>query len=175
MICVRCLADKDQQDFYRESKSKTGFQKYCKVCCKEKSLEWRTKNPDRHKENRKRYYAENTDKELKQMSVWRSENKGYSNEWRRLNLAKSRAAYSKRRAKQRTATPNWLSEDQIKQIEYLYEVARDASLLTGEPYEVDHIEPLVSDEVCGLHVPWNLQVLPRDLNRRKSNNRISST
>lgn len=175
MICVKCLIDKSQESFYKQSKSKSGLQKYCKDCCKEKSLEWRTKNTDRHKSNRKLYYSENVDKELNQMSLWRLENKDYFRTWRELNRTKARASYSKRRAKKGLATPVWLSEEQIKQIEYLYELARDASLLTGESYEVDHIEPLISDEVCGLHVPWNLQVLPRDLNRRKSNKRISLT
>jgi 5-methylcytosine-specific restriction endonuclease McrA len=36
-------------------------------------------------------------------------------------------------------------------------------------HEVDHIVPLKSPLVCGLHVEHNLQVIPATQNRRKHN------
>lgn len=37
----------------------------------------------------------------------------------------------------------------------------------GEFYEVDHIVPLHGENVSGLHVPWNLKVIPKTINRAK--------
>lgn len=60
------------------------------------------------------------------------------------------------------ATPPWLSDAQIESMRALYASARSNE-------QVDHIVPLKSPLVCGLHVPWNLQKLSVKENLCKSN------
>lgn len=64
------------------------------------------------------------------------------------------------------ATPLWADKRAIKAI---YAEARRISKETGVPHEVDHIIPLFSPVVSGLHVHINLQILSRTENRAKYN------
>ena len=85
----------------------------------------------------------------------------------RADLVAFHAAKS-RRGKKR-ATPKWLTDQQKEQMKQFYLLARDCFITSGQRYDVDHIVPLNGKTVCGLHVPWNLQVLPKDINMSKKN------
>jgi hypothetical protein len=65
-----------------------------------------------------------------------------------------------------TAWPEWCADHPGFRVVYAESKQRRAE---GERVEVDHIIPICSDIVCGLHVPWNLQVIDALLNGRKSN------
>jgi hypothetical protein len=98
----------------------------------------------------------------------------YQKAWKERNTIWVRADTKARRRKHREATPSWLTREQKGQIRELYKIAITMTKTTGEQYVVDHIIPLRSEVVCGLHVPWNLRVIPRQENLLKSNKLIDT-
>lgn len=79
-----------------------------------------------------------------------------------INAAKA----MRRINRKRSATPAWACHDAILA---LYREAAECTKRTGIPHHVDHIVPLQSKLVCGLHVACNLRVLTRAANQEKSN------
>jgi hypothetical protein len=96
----------------------------------------------------------------------------YRNTWKQNNKLQVLADNKVRRRKHRLATPPWLTRKQKSEIRQLYEIAITMTKTTGEQYVVDHIVPLRSNIVCGLHVPWNLRVITQEENLIKSNKHI---
>jgi hypothetical protein len=90
-------------------------------------------------------------------------------EYKKSNRAMCNASWMKYFASKLNATPSWLTEGHLKDIDDYYLLAKECEMLSGDKYHVDHIIPLQGVSVCGLHVPWNLQVLPADVNMRKNN------
>lgn len=64
------------------------------------------------------------------------------------------------------ATPDWVDVQELKAIEQL---RSEITARTGTQYHVDHYYPIQSDVICGLNVPWNLQIITAEENHAKSN------
>lgn len=105
--------------------------------------QYRIKNKERLKELSKKKYEEN---------------KSFY-----LMYSKTRKATIKR------ACPNSLSSEDFEQIKQIYLKCKIITEQTGIEHHVDHIIPLRGENVCGLHVPWNLQIITAEENLRKSN------
>lgn len=69
--------------------------------------------------------------------------------------------------------PDWLTEEHFRQMRAIYRHARLLTKETGVQYHVDHVYPVMGKDEngehisCGLHVPWNLQILTATDNRKK--------
>ena len=80
-----------------------------------------------------------------------------------------------RRRRFRQATPKWLTAEDKLQIRMKYRLAIELSRRMGVLHVVDHVVPLQGEEVCGLHVPWNMEVITQDENLKKSNKLVDPT
>lgn len=148
-------------EFHKKSESKDGYSTRCKPCKKLVDSSQYVQTRESRLDYQRNYQQTNNEKISK-----------YLKSWYQLNKSKSLALSNKRRARKISATPKWLTIDDFKLMEIEYALSKWCSSVMGETYEVDHIVPLQGKNVCGLHVPWNLQVLPKRLNRLKSNKLI---
>lgn len=174
--------------------------KVCRVCKEEKSLGLIVPRYDRkgqysnicrecHNLSSKKYYHNNTEVRKDYNKSWRDSNKDhvkaesksyyegnkeqinlYAKVWRQCNQDRVRYHSAARRALKKQAFPKWLTQNHLLEIEAFYVHAKDCEIISGQKYHVDHIVPLKGETVCGLHVPWNLQLLPSDINLSKHNN-----
>lgn len=156
--CIACDESKNLCDFKKNIKCKDGRTNKCKLCANRQMKEWRKINPTHSKGNKNEVNKAWAERNKEQVS---KRNK----EYRTKNRYKINAWASARRARLLMATPDWLSDTHVKEIELFYQIAS----WYDEPMHVDHIVPLQGKNVCGLHVPWNLQILPAEENRRKHN------
>lgn len=186
--CTKCHQEKQLIEFHKNSSRSDGYSERCKACEKErkaksylenrenilakqttynqnnksaKSLydkEYRLQNTEKLKVKNKKSYEDNKQQVLERSKIWKKN-----------NPAKVILKNARKRASKLKAMPSWLTKDHKTFIEIQYQMA---SLLTerfGIEFHVDHIDPLKSKYLSGLHVPWNLQVIPAADNIRKSN------
>jgi hypothetical protein len=198
-FCPGCGTEKENTDFHARKASPDGLQIRCISCCKKwvdarrgppkkKGPPRRLSDEERYArklESRKRSYAKNKVRALAMSALYRFERPSgekvtrrahyqknkkrvalVTEAYRLANLALYRAAAAKRRAAKLGATPAWANLDKIALI---YDAAASLSEFMGAPYEVDHIVPLQSKFVCGLHCEANLEIIPREDNRSKGN------
>lgn len=114
----------------------------------------------------------NPNKYLALIKNWQKANPDRVAEYQRRKNAKNPARRNMWTMNYRTAKvermPSWLNDAHFLEIESVYTYC-SALRKTGLDYHVDHIVPLRGEDVSGLHVPWNLQVLPGSENMSKGN------
>lgn len=183
--CSKCKSILPVSSFSRQKNTKTGYSSICKSCY----AEWKERNRDSLLEKKREYHRKNAGaiSEYRKSDEYKEKTREAmllrcmkyvernperrrqsANLWARKNKAYNCARENLRRAKKLQATPAWANEFSISQI---YRLSRLKSLITGQKWHVDHIVPLVSDIVCGLHCEANLRIIKAKDNISKSNRR----
>lgn len=140
---------------------------------------WKARNPElvaaRIAASSRKYRASHPDKVLSEKERERCRIK--QAKYRQANREKVQAYYeankhlwnfqvSRRRASKRSSTPVWAD---LKAIRSIHKECQERTKATGIKHQVDHIVPLHSPLVCGLHVEHNLRVITLEENQRKKN------
>ena len=136
--CTKCKDIKPLSNFYKRKDTKDGRVSWCKDCKNKDRL--RYKRAANYQQHGREYYYRNKEK------------------WRGIK--------ARRRARLLQASPA-LDSEYLWMINEIYELASLREKCTGVKWEVDHTIPLQGKDVCGLHIPWNLQVITQTENRRK--------
>ena len=151
--CTYCGENKSLDLFYKRGGKPRSE---CKVC---------TNTQNRNTVTR--------DAVLKSKSRYRKKNRQSlrlkNSEYKKANRGRHNAQWMKYYATKLSATPVWLTEVHYEDIKAMYLLAKKFEDIFGVAYHVDHIVPLQGKNVCGLHVPWNLQLLPASINLSKNN------
>jgi len=144
----------------------------------------RLKNPEKCRASYRDWYRRNPEKARASTLAWLARNPGWETEnrvknkekkaqqvrdWAVANPGAVREKTVRYQSKKRCATPAWLTAIQIAQMQEQYEIAIAVEMQTGIRQHVDHIVPLQGKTVSGLHVPWNLRVIPFYENIKKRN------
>jgi hypothetical protein len=151
--------------YYTDEEQKEAKQRWDK--------QYREKNADALKKKKRDYYEANKERisslQKEKYAANPEKAKKRSLEWKTLNKDKWNSKCMERHAIKLRACPSWLSEDDKWLIDQAYELSQLRERICGGKWHVDHIVPLRGKTVCGLHVPWNLQVIPASVNCSKRN------
>lgn len=125
---------------------------------------WLAANLEMVNARRRRYHKDKPEKAAAYQRRYNQANRekvsAYIERWHAANPGKMAYYGAKRRAATMQATPSWAEPELI---ELVYAEAAHRGM------QVDHIIPLQGRNVCGLHIHYNMQLLTKRENGRKSN------
>lgn len=192
--CSNCKESKETSEFSKNRRAKDGLSAACRACDKKrhalryvlnrenilaKNAKWEKENKEYRISQQLEYRAGRKEEKRVYNKNYRQEHTEQIREYDRTRYQERKdyviAGVSMRRGRTRQATPLWMNSYQKAAIAAVYSLARIHRDSSGADYHVDHVIPLVGVNlngehvVCGLHVPWNLQVVPQFMNDAKGN------
>lgn len=142
-------------EFHKDKECRLGVKNTCKTCKLELKKKWYNKNKEQVVEKARQYRKDNPDK-IKQARK----------KWDEANVGLVRAKEARRRTAKLQRSVKWADHEVIKEV---YNQASYMKKELGMDVHVDHIIPLQGKLVSGLHVEYNLQIIPAKKNLTKGN------
>jgi hypothetical protein len=130
---------------------------------------WKSENKDKVKEAARISNAKNPTRGMDWAKNNKDRMRALCKKWRDMNPDKIGARNSTYRMSKLNGSTSWEPELDEFVVSEAYLLSSIRSRLFGTKYAVDHIVPLVSEKVCGLHNAYNLSVITLSENVRKSN------
>jgi hypothetical protein len=155
--CIHCDAEKIESLFHFNT-SRNKYENTCDDCWHKRRNESNAKNLARNNAVKKDWAERNESKVKKARKKWKEE-----------NIGKVKADKARQKERVAQATPKWLSSLQLAAMEHAYFMADLRTQCLDDYYHVDHIIPIRGENVCGLNVPWNLEVIRASENLSKGN------
>ena len=196
--CNTCDTLKTVDNFNKKSSARIGYMSICKPCRSIKSKSRYVEKKEKIKESVRAYRINNAEiikekkriynKKVTKEQWWRdrhSEKRRLEcKKWRESNKEKVKkynksykdsnkelcSGISRRRISSKRTRCLDLSKELKIELSRFSEIVRFLNKKEGKrSFHVDHIIPLNHKDICGLHVPWNLQILTSSENSSKSN------
>ena len=171
--CRKCNERKLYTEFTIDNSRSDKLKYWCKECTLIDVHRYRSENSEKYKNYYKNYFQETKEHHKENIMKWKKEHpeefKIIYNRYRDKNPEYMSFKNSKYRTQRKHAMPHWVDMSEIRKI---YKQARELEKLDGVKRNVDHIIPIQGENVCGLHVPWNLQILTESENLKKGNRLI---
>lgn len=170
--CTSCRIIKTAENYHKIATTRSGLRSKCIVCYNLMFTERR--KTKEHKEKARlllnNWRRNNPEKAKNQPSHKKYINSQKAKQTRLAYSRKHRAKYSALDALRRQKIKcSEISKIHKIDIEKIYQKCFVMKRETGTEYCVDHIIPINHENVCGLHVPWNLQILTKKENSIKIN------
>jgi hypothetical protein len=178
--CKTCEQVKNVDEFHKHSTNKDGKRSNCKKCrsadfkknkvkIREYRRQLKLRNPEKIKEQKRLDYLKNKERYIERATERyqnkKDEIKDYFSSYYKDNYCK---IIQNVRVRDRNLSNSRLecvtNDDFIK----IYTECKEMNS-ENQLYEVDHIIPIKNSKVCGLDVPWNLQILKKEENNFKRN------
>lgn len=170
--CSRCQVERGLEAFYRFAQGRFGVHPSCKTCMNAAHRKWVALNLEKRRKIARDSARKHRPKRKDAILLWARTHRPRLRELERARYtkdpAKAIATVRQRTALKLKATPQWADKNEILAF---YAKAQQLTARTGTIHHVDHVVPLRSALVCGLHWEGNLQVLTQADNAHKSNSR----